>query len=57
MNFRGEYEKLQHQLFMVREARFRGASRWSRDYWQLTELKLIKQFNSKQGVEYAKLVL
>ena len=57
MKFVEEYQKLQHQLFLIREARFRGRSTWSRDYWSSIEHRLIKRFNNTQGVDYAKLVL
>ena len=52
-----EYQKLQHRLTVVREARFRGTSRWARDFWENTERGLIRHFNQSQGVDYAKLVL
>jgi hypothetical protein len=57
VKFVDEYQKLQYQLFLIREARFRGRSTWARDYWSRTEAQLIKRFNHTQGVDYAKLVL
>jgi hypothetical protein len=57
VKFVDEYQKLQHQLFLIREARFRGHSTWARDYWSRAETQLIKRFNHTQGVDYAKLVL
>lgn len=57
MRFVDEYQKLQHRLFLIREARFRGHSNWARDYWSRAEIQLIKRFNHTQGVDYAKLVL
>lgn len=52
-----EYQKLQHRLVIVREARFRGTSRWARNFWEDAERALIRHFNQTQGVDYAKLVL
>lgn len=52
-----EYKQLQHRIFMIREARYRGRSSWAWDFWYQAELSLIKKFNHKQGVDYAKLVL
>ena len=57
MRFVDEYQKLQHRLFLIREARFRGRSTWACDYWSRAEIQLIKRFNHTQGVDYAKLVL
>ena len=57
MKFREDYDRLQHKLFIVREARRRGLSLWSRNYWDHVERQLIKRFNVEQGVDYAKLVL
>jgi hypothetical protein len=52
-----EYKQLQHRIFMIREARYRGRSTWSWEFWELAEHNLIRKFNHKQGVDYAKLVL
>jgi len=46
-----EQRRLEHRLFCVREARNRGRSRWSRDFWDLTEKSLVRRYNLKQGVK------
>jgi hypothetical protein len=51
-----EYKQLQHRICMIREARYRGRSTWSWEFWERVEQNLIRQFNYKQGVDYAKLV-
>ena len=52
--------RLEHRLFFVREARRRGMSKWSRDFWDLAETKLIRQYIRTQNLrgveEYAELV-
>ena len=40
--------ELEHRLFFVREARRRGNSKWSRDFWTLAEHTLIRQYNNRQ---------
>ena len=39
--------ELENRLFFVREARRRGNSKWSRDFWTLAEHTLIRQYNNR----------
>jgi hypothetical protein len=52
-----EYRKLQHRIFVAREARYRARSTWAWNFWSQAEQQMINHFNNKQGVDYAKLVL
>lgn len=42
--------QLDHRLFFVREARRRGNSKWSRDFWDRAEYTLIRQYNRNQSL-------
>jgi hypothetical protein len=43
--------ELESRLFFIREARRRGNSKWSRDFWTITEQTLIRQYNNKLLLE------
>ena len=43
--------ELEHRLFFIREARRRGNSKWSRDFWTIAEHTLIRQHNRKLQLE------
>ena len=39
---------LENRLFFIREARRRGNSKWSRDFWTTAEQTIIRRYNRNQ---------